>query len=33
MQTLSKLVKTAQVMHSCQMLVEQAFHGSTGRSI
>ena len=26
-ETLSKLVKTAQVMHSCQMLVEQLFTG------
>ena len=26
-ETLSKLVKTAQVMHSCQMLVEQLFAG------
>ena len=26
-ETLSKLVKTVQVMHSCQMLVEQPFTG------
>ena len=26
-ETLSKLVKTAQVLHSCQMLVEQLFTG------
>ena len=32
-ETLSKLVKTAQVMHSHQMLVEQLFHRSTGKSI